>query len=826
MAFPSYVLTRTVSVGGAAILESSDPLRIRLTITASKSLINAETGYRFKNSRFVTTSEAGTDAVAVLPRTDMSGWKDARTGDIIDITAEGSYTHQYIALVEYLTADGDSAGISPDTIGPFIVPAGDGAIDLDKLIPVGSSSGESISFPAYWDELVQQAQASAAAAQAALLDSADFIGSEIARSGSPAEQALLPKIAELVGGSGVSLESAQRQANLAGQRDAAMLATALVGAVVTHAAGTATFSGAVEQKAWNRADSVLNANLRVLGATAVAGGTSSPRYDHVTSDTGPYKVQTRLAEPGTRIAFGYFTRNTAFRFALYAQGPFQERVRLAEWAAPAAAGQPNRTVVTMPYASTWEFSLEVVSSQDIASIFYEPAAPIAAPLSAAGPRVLIAGDSFTGAAGAASQLDGYALVLSRVMKWFDLIPSAIGGTGYLTDNGAGSPSLTTRLDGDIARNADIFVFAMGINDQGRGRTSAEIIAAAAACWDRVIAGNPRTQVVVLGPWWPRSGTTTQIVELDAGFRAEAKKRGLPFISPLTEKWITGSGTTAAPAGDGNADIYISADGTHPSTAGHRYLAMRLAGWLLSLAIGAAGQASTGLQIPAGALPNYLSLPGLIGLIQLYGGTGDGGTPPTPTDPTWSIVDTFTRADTTTDPGVTETGSKAWAATGINGNGYVSGGRLRLGSTTRGGVVVDTASVDGHARCVATSAPSVKVGGLWLRMTDAANGLFVSYNDTGTSGSTDLTYTLLSIVGGTVTKLATSTLAQVNGDTIDVYANGATVRVYVNGALTLSTTSAPAMTGTKWGVGVGGSGGNSNQWDDFRWVADATLPAVP
>ncbi len=83
MPYPNYVVTRTVSVGGAAVLESAEPLRIRLTITASKSLIHAESGYRFQSLRFVTTSEAGTDAVAVLPTTDMPGWKHARTGDII-----------------------------------------------------------------------------------------------------------------------------------------------------------------------------------------------------------------------------------------------------------------------------------------------------------------------------------------------------------------------------------------------------------------------------------------------------------------------------------------------------------------------------------------------------------------------------------------------------------------------------------------------------------------------------------------------------------------------------------------------------------------------
>jgi lysophospholipase L1-like esterase len=41
-------------------------------------------------------------------------------------------------------------------------------------------------------------------------------------------------------------------------------------------------------------------------------------------------------------------------------------------------------------------------------------------------------------------------------------------------------------------------------------------------------------------------------------------------------WQTGTGTEATPKGDGNGDLYLSGDGTHPNEAGVVYLAGRLA----------------------------------------------------------------------------------------------------------------------------------------------------------------------------------------------------------------------------------------------------------
>jgi hypothetical protein len=51
---------------------------------------------------------------------------------------------------------------------------------------------------------------------------------------------------------------------------------------------------------------------------------------------------------------------------------------------------------------------------------------------------------------------------------------------------------------------------------------------------------------------------------------------LSFIDNIAEQWITGTGNVPVPKGNGNADLYISADGTHPTQAGHDYVGQRLA----------------------------------------------------------------------------------------------------------------------------------------------------------------------------------------------------------------------------------------------------------
>ncbi|GAA4774755.1 hypothetical protein [Microbacterium gilvum] len=166
MAFPPDIATRVVTLGGAMSIESSALLKVRVTVSSSKSLVWDATGYRFERVPDVKTSELGSEVSFILPHTDVSGWKDAETNQLIDVSAPNSYTHRYTALVEIL--DEQNRTMRKLTLGPFVVPDGEGPIDLDKTVPASTVAGDVIAVPDLWGQLVTEAQTAAEeAAQAA-----------------------------------------------------------------------------------------------------------------------------------------------------------------------------------------------------------------------------------------------------------------------------------------------------------------------------------------------------------------------------------------------------------------------------------------------------------------------------------------------------------------------------------------------------------------------------------------------------------------------------------------------------------------------------------
>lgn len=52
----------------------------------------------------------------------------------------------------------------------------------------------------------------------------------------------------------------------------------------------------------------------------------------------------------------------------------------------------------------------------------------------------------------------------------------------------------------------------------------------------------------------------------------------------TDPWVTGTGNAGTPAGDGNADLFLSADGRHPTRAGAENLAHRLTDGLAAVRV--------------------------------------------------------------------------------------------------------------------------------------------------------------------------------------------------------------------------------------------------
>jgi lysophospholipase L1-like esterase len=230
----------------------------------------------------------------------------------------------------------------------------------------------------------------------------------------------------------------------------------------------------------------------------------------------------------------------------------------------------------------------------------------------------------------------------RLLGWTIPLNSTDGGTGFITA-GSGQP-FTARVADIVAANPDVVVVAGGINDPLSGlqtgvttvlqgiRTglpnapifvvgpwcppgspySAQVakyaaIQAAAAAVSGCTFIDPRT-------WWTGTGnsgsrtvidavlnSTTTITSATAAFTAAdagvyITGAGIPSgakIASVTNSAtavLTAAATSSASGatvtitaqkGDGNADVYINPDNTHPNPAGYQYLASRLASAILA-----------------------------------------------------------------------------------------------------------------------------------------------------------------------------------------------------------------------------------------------------
>ncbi len=185
---------------------------------------------------------------------------------------------------------------------------------------------------------------------------------------------------------------------------------------------------------------------------------------------------------------------------------------------------------------------------------------------------------------------------------------AIGGTGY-APNATNSDTLdpgnafAVRLPTSVDAQPDLFFTAGGINDNNSIAAPPYPSAAAARAgfnnavnqyYTQLRAALPQSVLVATGPWAPRQSTPTDPVALS---KADTIKAALQaagglwvFLDNLQGGWVnsagasaaasgpwqTGTGTSAAPVGDGNGDLYLVADGVHPNEAGCDYLGTRIA----------------------------------------------------------------------------------------------------------------------------------------------------------------------------------------------------------------------------------------------------------
>jgi lysophospholipase L1-like esterase len=180
-------------------------------------------------------------------------------------------------------------------------------------------------------------------------------------------------------------------------------------------------------------------------------------------------------------------------------------------------------------------------------------------------RVLVFGDSWVyGSAAIVPEL-GFAYRLGADLGW-QVTVDGVRGSGYLKPglDGAAYGERIASLDPSLA--PDVIIVEGSINDRRLYEQDAYADAVSAA-WDSLATTYPAASIVILGPApqvLPVEASTAQIDRDLASFAAE---RGWWYISPVAEGWITS---------DNFLDVIdIGAGRSHPSTAGHTYLAERV-----------------------------------------------------------------------------------------------------------------------------------------------------------------------------------------------------------------------------------------------------------
>ncbi|QNJ57997.1 esterase [Gordonia phage JKSyngboy] len=192
-------------------------------------------------------------------------------------------------------------------------------------------------------------------------------------------------------------------------------------------------------------------------------------------------------------------------------------------------------------------------------------------------RVAVFGDSWAGGTSDTAIHESIYARLGYELGW-ETARLGQGGSGYVqTGAGAGVPyTHADRLAELVAFKPDYVIIIGSLNDDAQ--SAGAVGAAAAALYSSIAAAIPGARLIVVGPQATKSVVpAARLANRDAIRAAAAAARNVVrFIDPIAGGWITGSGTAAAPAGDGNADTYVVADGVHLNAAGSSYWANRLA----------------------------------------------------------------------------------------------------------------------------------------------------------------------------------------------------------------------------------------------------------
>jgi hypothetical protein len=189
--------------------------------------------------------------------------------------------------------------------------------------------------------------------------------------------------------------------------------------------------------------------------------------------------------------------------------------------------------------------------------------------------------------------DGMVPYFADLVGIKNMVASGSGGTGWATANAAYNfGQRVTNGDLALCGTPDVVFFQGSYND--RNNTPATVTTNALAAMRLARTTYPFALIVVFGAFAGSTGPSSNVAGIEAAIAsayasfADAFSMYIP-ISPATNSiasMINGTGSTAAPASNGNADVYMGADLIHLNLAGNafagKYMASRYAAALASL----------------------------------------------------------------------------------------------------------------------------------------------------------------------------------------------------------------------------------------------------
>jgi lysophospholipase L1-like esterase len=183
--------------------------------------------------------------------------------------------------------------------------------------------------------------------------------------------------------------------------------------------------------------------------------------------------------------------------------------------------------------------------------------------------------------------------------------NAMGGTGYAPNNAGADVrnpgnAFVARIPAAASSVPDLLLTAGGINDNNwlaapplyasGAEAKSGFDVAVFAYFAGLRAALPQSVLVAMGPWAPVESRPVDAIAQSKADTVLAALRAVagPWIfldnlnggwtnsasksqPPVGRGWQTGTGRVGSPKGDGNGDLYVAADGVHPTPAGCVYL---------------------------------------------------------------------------------------------------------------------------------------------------------------------------------------------------------------------------------------------------------------